>query len=309
MGLNQMGMNQMGINQMGMNQMGMNQMNSNMGMNPMNFNNPNNMNNMGNLPMGNIFDDNSLKIKNLVKPYEDKIKELEEKLRQKEFEIACLKNKLNENNIMIPIQMNQMNMNLMNQVNQMNQMGFMMNMANDQKLMTLLFEEKGKSSKEIKCTFDELMISVINKYCRKNFIEKDDFIFFFNGKIINENLTVGENGLINNSKINVISKNISDENKNSSNNYSDDKTPKKNIVFATTSGFRINIKCNFNETVGDVIKKFLKIMNISEKDVDKKLFFQYYTDILRIEDNTKIKDKFRIDFFPKILVNYTRNLV
>ena len=86
---------------------------------------------------------------------------------------------------MIPIQMNQMdqmNMNLMNQVNQMNQMGFMMNMANDQELITLLFEEKGKSSKEIKCTFDELIISVINKYCRNNFIEKDVFIFIFKGK-------------------------------------------------------------------------------------------------------------------------------
>ena len=71
-------MNQMN-NNMGMNQMGMNQMNNNMGMNPMNFNNQIIMNNMCNMPIGNILDDNSLKIKNIVKPYEDKIKELEEK--------------------------------------------------------------------------------------------------------------------------------------------------------------------------------------------------------------------------------------
>ena len=306
---NNMGMNQMGMNQMGMNQMGMNQMNNNMGMNPMNFNNQIIMNNLCNMPMGNILDDNSLKIKNIVKPYEDKIKELEEKLRQKEFEIACLKNKLNENNIMIPIQMNQMdqmNMNLMNQVNQMNQMGFMMNMANDQELITLLFEEKGKSSQKIKCTFDELNISVINKYCRNNFIVKDDFKFIFNGKKINENLTVGESGLMNNSKINVINKNISD--KNNSNNYSDDKTPKKNIVFATTSGIKINIRCNFNETVGDAIKKYLKRMNISENYFkDEKLTFLFEGRKLN-KDNTKIGIKFILKHAPQINVLDTHNL-
>ena len=45
-----------------------------MEMNPMNFNNQNNINNMGNIQMGNMLDDNFFKIKNLVKPCEDKIK-------------------------------------------------------------------------------------------------------------------------------------------------------------------------------------------------------------------------------------------
>ena len=197
MWMKQIGMNQM--NSMDINQMGINLMSNNMEMNPMNFNNQIIMNNMG-------FDDNSLKIKNLVKPYEDKIKELEEKLRQKEFEIACLKNKLDENNILIPNQIGKIDLNIMNQINQMNQMGLMMmNIPNESELITLFFEDKnGKSCKEIKCCFDELIISVINKYCRSNFIEKDDCKFIFNGKKIVENLTVSENVITNNSKINVI---------------------------------------------------------------------------------------------------------
>ena len=306
---NNMGMNQMGMNQMEMNQMGMNQMNNNMGMNPMTFNNPINMNNMSNMPQGNMFDD-SFKIRNIVKPYEDKIKELEEKLRQKEFEIIYLKSKLNDNNIMIS---NQMNMNMMNPINPMNQMELMMNipcMPQEEELITLLFEEKGKSSQGIKCSFDELNISVINKYCRKNFIEKDDYKFIFNGKKIVENLTVAENGLTNNSKINVIyiSKNNSDGNNNNRKDDLDDKSPKINITFSTPLGRKINITCNINETVGDAIKKYLKRMNISEKKA-KEFHFIYNAFQVCIEDNTKISVKFRLDRTPRIIVQDKHNLI
>ena len=55
--------------------------------------------------------------------------------------------------------------------------------------------ENGKSSQKIKCFFDELIISVINKYCKINIIEKDDCKFIFNGKKLVENLTVDESGL------------------------------------------------------------------------------------------------------------------
>ena len=84
----------MGMNQNPMMNPMMNQMNQNqMKMNPMNM--QNNQMGMDNYSMGNLFNDiNALKIKNLITPYEEKIKELEDKLRQKEFEITCLKNKL-----------------------------------------------------------------------------------------------------------------------------------------------------------------------------------------------------------------------
>ena len=45
-----------------------------------------------------MIDENSIRIKNIIQPYETRIKELEDLLRQKDFEIACLKDKLNINN-------------------------------------------------------------------------------------------------------------------------------------------------------------------------------------------------------------------
>ena len=50
-------------------------------------------------------DENALKVKNIIQPYENKIKELEEIIRQKDFQIAVLKDKLNSNG---------MNLNIMN---------------------------------------------------------------------------------------------------------------------------------------------------------------------------------------------------
>ena len=55
---------------------------------------------------------------------------------------------------------------------------------------------------------------------------------------------------MNNSKINVINKNISDENKNNYYNCSDDKTPKKPIFFTHANGRKpIYILFNDNVTV------------------------------------------------------------
>ena len=81
--MNQIGMNQMGINLMYMNQFGMNQMGMNIQFNPMNVVGMNNT---------------TLNIKAIVQPYENKIKELEEIIRQKDYEITVLKQKLNNTN-------------------------------------------------------------------------------------------------------------------------------------------------------------------------------------------------------------------
>ena len=64
---------------------------NNMGFNPMIMNN---MNNMGINNQTNLMDENTLRIKNIIQPYENKIKELEEIIMQKDFEIAILKDKL-----------------------------------------------------------------------------------------------------------------------------------------------------------------------------------------------------------------------
>ena len=65
-------------NNLGMNQMGM--------MNPIGIMNPMGMNNQPNLMNGMIFDETAPNIKYIIQPYENKIKELEEIIKQKDFE-------------------------------------------------------------------------------------------------------------------------------------------------------------------------------------------------------------------------------
>ena len=103
-----------------MNPMGMNfPMNNQMGM----FNQMNMMNPMNNLMM----DETTSNLKKIVEPYENKIKDLEDQLRKKDFEILVLKEKLNklENN---SNNLNCMNMNSMGMGQPMMNMNMNMNM-------------------------------------------------------------------------------------------------------------------------------------------------------------------------------------
>ena len=92
----------------------MNQMNMNM-----------NQIGMNNTLMTNFaMDDTAMKIKAIIDPYETKIIELEKKIREKDFEILVLKEKLrtyknssmNMNNPMSMDNKNQMGMNMGNQM-------------------------------------------------------------------------------------------------------------------------------------------------------------------------------------------------
>ena len=107
LGMNPIGMNAIGMNPIGMNDMGMN----GIGMNPML------MNNFGIMGMNNplnLMNEDAMRIKNIIQPYENKIKELEEIIRQKDFEIALLKDKLNNFNAFTNnINMNQNNIMMM----------------------------------------------------------------------------------------------------------------------------------------------------------------------------------------------------
>jgi len=253
----------------------------------------NNLNTMNNLMMN----DNNLRIKNIIQPYEEKIKELEEKLRQKEFEIACLKNQIHQN---IPSPQNFMFMNNM----MMNQM---MNSPKYQIDQIIINFKKNEIEKEIKCTYDELMISVINKYVRNYFMDIDDYKFIFNGKEVNNNLTVGESGISNNSIINVV------KIKNLSNNFDKDdlnskvredsilKNLKYNIRFNCNWGLKLNIVCNNNETVGIAIKRYLKRIGLNENNFND-FFFIYNSRKIEIEDKNKILNKY---FFPSYVSYHT----
>ena len=104
----------------------------------------------------------------------------------------------------------------------------------------------------------------------------DDYKFIFNGKEVNNNLTVGESGISNNSIINVV------KIQNLSNNFDKDDLNSKlredsilkkyNIRFNCTGGLKLNIVCNNNETVGIAIKR-LKRIGLNEDNFND--FFLY----------------------------------
>ena len=63
------------------------------------------------------------------------------------------------------------------------------------------FEETKEFILRIDCRKNELVKDVIDRYLSKTNEKKEDLLFIFNSKKINENKTVQELGLLNNSRI------------------------------------------------------------------------------------------------------------
>jgi len=171
--------------------------------NPLGINNPiigtniqqNQMNGM-------MMDETAQNIRNIIKPYENKIRELEEIIKQKDFEIIVLKQRLNNNNSNInnlnPMLIN-MNMNPMMVNMNMNQMNLMMGNMNQQMnendkeiSLTIILENKIEL---IKCFIND-KASILKEKCN---LTKGALTF--NYKVIDTELTIGENGIFNHSLI------------------------------------------------------------------------------------------------------------
>ena len=101
------------------------------------------MNNQQNQMNGMMMDETAQNIRNIIQPYENRIRELEEIIKQKDFEIIVLKQKLNNSNISnINNNINPMMINM-----NMNPMNIMMGNMNQQ------MEDKGK----------EICLTIISK--------------------------------------------------------------------------------------------------------------------------------------------------
>ena len=256
-GMNNMGMNNAGINNMGMNNVGMNDN----GLNNIGFNNMGiNPINMDNQP--NLMDENALRIKNIILPYENKIKELEEIIRQKDFEIAILKDKLNNNN-------NIQNQNLTN-INQMNMMiQFQSKEINNKgKEIVVLLKLDSVSQilqKKFICYENDMaykLLDQINENLHWNLLK-----YYCNGKKIHPFLTIKENGIEDGSIII------------SSFAY--------NIVFKHVNGFMMNIAEDENYPIKKAIKYYL--LRIGKEGCFKEFTFFWNAKKLNIEDKTPIK--------------------
>ena len=168
----------------GMNNMG--------GMNPLGINNPQNL--MNQMTM----DNTALNVKNIIQPYENRIKELEEIIRQKDFEIAVLKQKLNNNNS------NNINvnnpMNMVNIMDMNNPMNLLMPNFNKYKGKPLNLRVKYENNiSDIVC-FEFDKASILREKIKTNNAEG---AFVYNFRWIDPELSFVQNGIFDNSIIEI----------------------------------------------------------------------------------------------------------
>ena len=254
----------------------MNNINNQIGMNPMGIMNEFSM------------DETAQNVKFLIKPYEDKIRQLEEIIKQKDFEIAVLKQKLIKNNSNNNLMnMNPINMNV-NQINPMNMM--VQNIPNNQPNQHINDQGKEinlkiiKENKEyhIKCYEGELA-SVLKSKCQ---IGRGSFNYKY--KPLKSNLTLKENGLVDNSIIQF-------------------KTKMMNLVFNGNNGKLNSVVLSYDCPLGIAIIYYIMeyeslsylISLINDEDIIAFLF----NDIkLKIKDNTPIGTFFDETPWPNITV-------
>ena len=236
-----------------------NQMN-NFNQRSMNYNN-----HMNNMEMSNfMMDENELIIKELIKPYEDKIKELEETIRKNNFDLAVLKDKLyriKRNNI---------------------------NVDND--IIEIKFQYQIMFNQKVKCLKDELIESVINRFCKKYNFRRNNFNFYFLNQLIDTNLTVSEFGITNFSIINVINKQQSYNNFQMRNDLNQNPDEMVNLIFSY-KGQKILVFLNKNSTVKEALIAFLNKVGISQEN-SSVLTFLYNGKKLLLSDNSTLKEVF-----------------
>ena len=138
---------------------------------------------------GMMMNETAQNIRNIIQPYENKIRELEEIIKQKDFEIIVLKQKLNYNNISNINNINPMMINM-----NMNPFNIMMGNMNQQKenkekeiYLAIISENK---SELIKC-FKEDKVSLLNEKYNLN-----EGILTFNYKPIDYDKTIAENKIM-----------------------------------------------------------------------------------------------------------------
>lgn len=252
---------------------------NNFGMNQINLNNmPFNNAGMNNIPQ-NLINENNMNIQFQILNYENRIKELENIIKQKDIEIAFLKEKLNNNGFNFPIQ-NFMNMNNFN-MNMAQPNIMMQNQNNDISRGTQIcvtFENR----RNFICNDNDLTYTLIDKIMpNKNwFLLK----FMCNGNEIHPFLRVNENGIKDGSIIRcnrVI-----------------------NIKFIENYNYikpRLICAVDENKPFKKAIKFFL--LKIGKKDCYDQCIFSFNDNILNGKDKTPVKVLFK-DGFVDVNVKY-----
>ena len=82
-----------------------------------------------------------------------------------------------------------------------------------------------------------------------------------------------------------------------------------NVVFKTSEGQKFNIPFSENRTVEDLIETFFKRVDREELFKKKEIAFLYNAAQINYHDNSKIKQIFRINFHPTVVVIDVKGLI
>ena len=321
------------------NMMGNMNLNMNMGINPMGMNNQL----MTNMSM----DNTALKLKAIIDPYEKKITELEQKLKDKDFQILLLNEKLEQYKNKEMLTNSQINMN--NNINMINQNPMMMNnnvnwmdiynnfgnnnmnidLANMNNLnnnnalpkWNISFKYNEQEYKE-RCNPDDNTERTFKRFCKKIGIKFKNCKFDFGGKNVHPRLTFAQAGIGDNSTILIIKNNsINDlddaEKESDSEDFCEDfcqcqcEGYKMNITFTTTRGSTKNIVISLEHSIDTLLKKYLFLVGKPEIYMQKseRISFFYNGSVLKFGSKTKIKDFFGINENPEVIVNDIDNII
>ena len=191
--------------------------------------------------------------------------------------------------------------------------------------INIIFEYKDKNSNIlVLCDYNEKIKEVVKRFFDKAGIEPkyyNNFKFIFKCKNLCMDLSISQNGMTSGSRVIVIKTNniiprndfnISLE-QNKENNV-DEVGSKIEIIFRTTQGMTTSIIFDDNDSVSNLLKKYLKRVDRPElisslMEGGNKIAFLYNGKFLKINDTTKVKDIFKNSSDPKIIVNDVNNVI
>ncbi len=263
--------------------------------------------------------DISSRIKFIVEPYEKKIKNLEDQLRQKDFEIVVLKEKLNnaENNTLNGMPMG-MGMCMGMPYPMFKEPIFTHPLNNekneDSDIVNLIFKFQDREEKiEQRCFLDDEFSSVQKKVLQKINVNTN-IKFIFNSKNVNSQLTISELGMKNNSYVlmlpesGIINDYLGSLDIQETNNIF---TSKINIIFTTTSGVISSMSFDDNISIGLAIQKYLIRMGQEGliNSQSNHLTFLFNARKYQPNDTIKLKELFGIRKSATIVVNDTHNII
>jgi len=248
---------------------------------------------------------NASRVKITIEQYENKIKDLEEKLRQKNLAFDNLKNNNFQNLWGMGMAMNpkQLNENKNNNISDIISINFRLSgSSNIPPIVIKAFKD------------DEFEIA--QKRFLKKVIAFGNLKFIFNCKEVNPILTVSELGMFNNSNIFVLGNKFElkkEENfkKDLKDEEEEDLTNKKQLIFKTTQGINHTMYFSPHISIGLAIQKYLK--RVGRLDLidscDKRLAFLYNASQFTIKDKTTLNKLFQTSSASIIIVNDVNNLI